>query len=458
MASKVKRGFLYYLVWILVIAVGIVCILGSIMIFNPGKDVLGINLKFVSDSQTYKVNQLEVGGSKKYLKQLPITTINFEGGYTDFKVTQNNDYEQITILIKKNISGFTSSNKLTHSVTIDYLSGELNIKATEPELSLGFSEVATVTICCPASYSFNNYDFNIKTTSGAINFSADAKQYTPTVKSLNIETQTGYIYLSKNINVNTGNVSIKSKTSNIDINADIKTLLKIDTDASKIKIDTITGDFSIKANELKAKCNKIGGNIHFSSLKGYIEIQELGDIATKTNGNFSEIIDSMHIANVIIKKMAGSLSLPNAKQSNISVDEIYGNAFIRTTNGTVNLIKAYGELDIITDSGNISATKMMANRTYIETNSGQIAINFANIGKTDLITNKSNIVVNLKENLNATINYSTAIYIYVSWINSNLEKIGTIQTPEYIEQSAVEFTAKTKTSGNIYIKNTYIEN
>lgn len=457
MASKVKKGFLYYLVWILVLCLGVVCILGSIMIFNPGKDVLGINLKFVSDSQFYKVNQVVVDGSKQYLKQLPINKVSFNSGFTDFNVTQNNDYEQVTLLIKKNISGFTSSDKITHTVDITYFAGELKIKTTEPELSLGFSQVASVTLCCPASYSFGSYDFNIETVSGATNFMADTKQYTPSVKSINISTNNGYVYLAKNINIISGNVYIESKTSNIDISADIKSLLKIKTDSSKIQIGDISGDFSINANELKSKCNKILGNVEFSSLKGYIEIQQLGNIDSKTNGNFSEIIDSMHIANIMIKKMAGTLSLPNAKQSDITIGEIYGKAFVRTTSGTVNISKSYGEVDIITDSGYVTTNKMSATRTYIETNTGKITINFADIGRTDLITNKADIVVNLREDLNALIDYKNAKGISISWITTSIESNSSVKTPEYDEATAAQFNLTTKISGNIYIANNYIQ-
>ena len=457
MASKVKKGFLYYLVWILVIVLGVFCLLASILIFNPGKDVLGLNFKFVSDSKSYNVNQLEVGGTKQFLKQLPISKVNFDGGFTDFKITQNNDYEQVTIMVKKNISGFSSSDKITHEVSISYESGELNISVTEPELSMGFSKIASVTLFCPASYSFQNYEFNIKTISGAISL-GNTGLYKPNLGSVNIETQTGSIYIAETCNIVSGKAYIESKNSNINIDADIRTKLEIETDASKVEINKISGDLTISANELKAKCGTILGNVQFSSLKGYIEIKELGNILTKTNGNFSGIIDTMYIANVMINKMAGSLDLPKAKESNITIGEIYGTAFARTTTGDVNISKAYGEIDIITQSGSVDTTKLGNSRTYIESDSGKITINFADIGTTDLITNKADIVVNLKENLNAYIDYTNAKNISISWIKSSLEKDGFVETPEYEESTAAKFNVKTKTSGNIYIKNTYIPN
>ncbi|MBQ9786503.1 MAG: DUF4097 family beta strand repeat protein, partial [Clostridia bacterium] len=211
-----------------------------------------------------------------------------------------------------------------------------------------------------------------------------------------------------------------------------------------------------KADDLKAKCDKILGNITFSSSKGYITVDELGNLATKSGGNFVATADSMHIANVTINKMAGDVSLPNAEKSDITINELYGDAYVNTTSGRVKLGKCYGLLTIETTSGAVTFTQASAERTDVKTLNGKIVGNFNQISVADLKTERANIEVNFNADLRIVINYNSAKDISASWITTTLEKSGTVLTPNTDASSDVVMNITTEKSGSILISNKFI--
>lgn len=461
MASKVKKGILYYIAWAVFILVGLFCIFAVILIFNPGKDVFGINFKYVSDNRTEKFNLVSVGDGQAFIRDLSIETINVNSGFTDIKIETVADYENVTILLNKKIVGFSDAKDVTYKFYMSYQSGILNITVEEPKLNLSLSPNATLTIFCPKTYSFKDYSFNINTTSGDVYIGSNTLNEL-NLKQLNVSTKSGYISVRRLTNINSGNCYLDTETSNIDIYADIKTNLNINTKRSKIYIDQISGNLSIYAEELKSKCNKILGNVEFSSKKGYITIDELGNLVNKTNGHFYSIPDSMHIANIIINKMAGDISLPNAEKSDITVTELYGNAYINTTSGNIKLENAFGQITLNTTSGSVNFTQMSSKRTYAETVSGKIYANFNNISDSQeentLKTEKANISINFNPDLRIVLNYNSAKGFSASWVTSSLEKQGTLLTPNTESTCKNILNATTSTSGSITISNALTTN
>ena len=455
MASKVKKGVLYYIAWVVFLTLGIFCIFSVILIFNPGKDVFGISFRYVSDNNTTKYNTVNVGGADTPIKQLAITDINVNAGFTDIQVKTVSEYENITIMLDKNIVGFSSSKNVTYIFDMSYENNQLNINITEPELSLKLAPNATLTIFCPKGYSFENYNLNINTTSGDI-YIGTSDGYDLNAKQLNLVSKSGKIKVRGLTNISSGIVNIETETSNIDIYANIKSELNIETKSSKIYIEKIEGNLNVKADELKAKCDKILGNITFSSSKGYITVDELGNLATKSGGNFVATADSMHIANVTINKMAGDVSLPNAEKSDITINELYGDAYVNTTSGRVKLGKCYGLLTIETTSGAVTFTQASAERTDVKTLNGKIVGNFNQISVADLKTERANIEVNFNADLRIVINYNSAKDISASWITTTLEKSGTVLTPNTDASSDVVMNITTEKSGSILISNKFI--
>lgn len=455
MASKVKKGFLYYIAWLLFIVLGLFCIFASILIFSPGKDVFGINFRYVSDNRTYTINKL-TDGSDVLINNTPFSTINVNAGFTDVYVVRQSDYDNITFELNKKIVGFSNSDKINYAVNVTVSDGALNVNITEPQLSLGLATNASLTIICPKEQSFVGKTFNIATTSGDISFGSN-EGYDVSVGKINATTKSGKVIFNKKTNISSGTASITSESNLIEVKSNLTILLDIKTNSSKIVIDSITGGLDITANELKVKAGKIGKDVKFSSKNGYIYIDELGNIQTKEYGNFTAEADKMHIANIIIGKMAGNISIPNGASSDITIDELYGIANIETTSGNVKVIKTYNDFRAKTQGGKVTVTQLSEKRTNIQTKSGTINANFTMIGlTTDLVSEKGNINVNLKDGLEAKINYSAKSKINISWITTALEKAGSVLLPNTLENTSNIFNITNLTSGSISINNGYI--
>lgn len=453
MASKVKKGFLYYLLWVVFIALGIFCILLAILMFNPGKDVLGIGLRYVSDRSVVKYDQVDVNGNKEFIKDLNIDTIEINSKFTNFEVIRNADYEQFKVVVDKKIIGFSQTDKVNHVVTLSLDGKTLKVDVTEPELWISLSPTATVTLVCPKNLTLKDHNININTKSGRV-MVGEGETYAVELNGLNVKTETGEVNINSASKFQTGIVNIETKTSPININSNITNELNIITDSSKIFINKIDGNFNVEATELEVKANKILGNVKFSSQKGYIRIGELGNLTTMTNGNFTSVADKTSIANVIIEKMAGDLVLPTADKSNIEIGELCGEALIETTSGNVTIEKANNVLSIKTNSGDVEFTQTSKLYTDVKTISGKITANFADIGTAILETEKADIKVNTKQGLLFAFNYSTKNEISVSWITTALAKVGTIYSPNG-ENSPNSITATVVNSGDISLANNY---
>lgn len=451
MASKVNKGFLYYLAWFAFIVVGIFCIFACVLIFNPGKDVFGINFRYVADSRTEEINKLD--NSDNLIHTQSFSTMNVTAGFTNVKVIRDVNYQKITLALDKKIVGFSTSENVKYSISVTLDGSNLNVNIIEPELSLSLSPNANLTIYCPKNHSFENIDFNIKAKSGNITIGTK-DEFDISLNSVNLETESGTININDKVSFVSGNATINSKSSNINVYCDVKNNLNINTKQSKVYINNISGNLNIKADELKVKADTIKSDVKFSSKNGYINIETLGDISLSAGGNFSAGIDKMHIANIVIGKMVGNLSLPNAEASDVTIDELFGEANIVTTVGNVKIGKTHNVLTVKTKSGDVSFTQLTNSRTNIQTSTGTINSNFVEIGENvNLETEKANININLKDGILAKINYLTKGKISVSWITTALEKEGTILLPNANENVANILTATAISSGNIKINN-----
>lgn len=447
MASKVKKGFLYYIAWFLFIALGIVCIFATVLIFNPGKDVFGINLRYVNVNVKDTLNKVEINGSETTISNLSISDIKVTTGFSGVSIVKTGDYENITLEINAKIVGFARSENINYNVNYTYSNGSLAIDVQEPELWLTLAPNASITIIVPKEKSFAGIGIEVTTNSGSVNI-AGGSTYDLSIKSLNVTTNSGKITLAEKASFTSGTVSLNSNSANIDVYSNISTLLNIETISSKIFIDDISGALKLTANESKVSCNKISNDVYFSSSKGYIYITEL-------NGNFTSEPDKVHIANINITKMTGNLALANSNQSDIYVGELRGEALVNTTSGKVTIDKAYGALAITTTSGAVNVSQLSNSQTSITTGSGKIAVNFLYLTLANLTTEKADIVINLNTNILAKLNYAAKKNISVSWITTALELTGSILTPPATDATTNILNATTTTSGSIYVYNNF---
>ena len=452
MASKVKKGFLYYLVWLVVIVVGIACIFASILLFNPNKDVFGIGLRYISHLNTESINQITVNGEKKNIKDLEIEKFNFVSGYGEFNVINDASYSQITLAVNKKTNGFSNDKDYDGCyLKFNYENKVLNIEIVEPKYWLPLSQNVIVTVFIPNTYSLGNKDLSFTSTSGNITPIHTDSTSVISINKLDINTVSGAVTIYNKTNVMSGIVNIDCETSKVNVYCDVKDQLNLNTKYGKIYIDNIAGNLTINAEKLDAKCQKIGGNVSYSCKTGFIRIGKLG--TELSGGNFSAEIDKQHIADVVIEEMTGNLSIPNAEMSNIMVDKLGGIALIDTTSGNVNIGNSQNQITIKTKSGSVNLTQTSTfARTDVETESGKIVANFEDVGDVSLKSKSGTIEVNVKTDLQFIFKYSTEKEIKVSWITTSLEKEGTIYVGlNENETTANVIDAKTN-SGKISLK------
>ena len=426
MASKVKKGLLYYLLWVFLILFGIVCIFASVLLFNKNKDVFGIGLKYVSYLDSDTVNTMMIEGDERTFTGLDIEKFNFNSTYADFTVVIDPVFTQITFIIDKKVNGF-SNDKENNGCYLDfnYENKELSVNVVAPTFWLGLGTNIDVVMYVPKTYSLVEKEFNFTTENGNIIPAGRDTVADISMAKLNIVTNLGQVKLFDRLKVETGEVNIECKKSYVYVYSDIKTQLNFKSETGKLYVESISGNLNIESIKLDVKCDFIGGNVWYSSKSGYIRINKLG--TNSSNGNFSAEIDKMHIADVIINEMTGDLDIPNAEKSNITVTKLGGEALVETTSGNIKIEQAQKNVTLKTLYGSIFVTQIgISSKTDLQTTSGKITANFTKIEKSEIKSERGLVEINIATDLQFVFNYSTEKEITVSWIRERLDKDGTI--------------------------------
>ena len=452
MASKVKKGFLYYLLWLAFICFGTVCIFATVLVLNPNKDVFGIGIRYYSNNNVTNYDEVDVDGVMKPLKNIAITQVNINSDYANINVVKNDYHERITFSFDRKIKGFTKSKVKECSIKLTLEGTTLTVDVVAPEFWIPLSTSLNITMYCPNSLTFENYNFDIKTNSGDVKFGiGNCIDYS--ISGLNIETKNGDINLNKKLTVNSGVVNIKTASADTYVYTNVQSELNFETTKGKLYVDEINGNLNIEANTLSAKCNKVYGNVKYSSKNGYIRINKLGDSA---NGNFTADVDKMHIANVIIEEMRGNITIPNGESSNITVNNLGGEALINTTIGSVKIGQTSHDVTITTTQGRVEVLQLsLGAKTDITTTSGSIWANFIEVGTARLTTTKGTIAVNVATDKTFVFDYATSGSVSVSWIKEKLNKTGVIYVAGATASTANKIEAKS-TSGKIVLKDGYV--
>lgn len=449
MASKVKKGFLYYILWLVFIVLGVVCIFGSILIFNPGKDVFGWGIRWISDTKQVEYQKV----NDTWFANCTIDTVEINSGFTSFNVIRTVDYKSVTFVLKKNIVGFSNhKTDFVYTTTLSLNGTKLCIDVNEPELALPLGANATLTMYCPTEMNLDNYSFIVNTTSGSVTFGRNNYEFGLNVSNINITSKTGAIAIQNNVNVLSGSMNINTEKSEINIYNNLSGMLNILSKSSKINVPKLNGSIKVESDEIKFEAGTILGNATFASAKGYIKIDTLGSQSNAGSGNLTTEIDKTVIANIIVKTMYGNLTLPSAGASTITVDNLYGQALIETTSGDVTIGNANNTLNIKTNSGSVTFTQNSASAvSNITTEGGKINAAFNGINTATLTSNKGAININVKDGLLWKLNHVANAGISVSWITTPLEKQGTILAPNASEAETNTITATT--NGKISVSN-----
>lgn len=419
--SKVKKGFLYYILMFIFLVLGVLCILATILIFNPGKDIYGINLRYVSihsPKEYYKLTNAET-----QISDTNFDTVEFNAGSTNFNIMYDASETFTKVYFQPYITALSQSEKITFDISITVSNNKLLISVVEPELWLPFSNSSTINLIFPTTKKLDTTAFNVNTTSGSVKFGNDSTtQYK--IQALNIKTETGDISIYKNLEVTSQNIKIETKTSNVYVSSTITGTLDIENTKGRIKIYELQGTLKLtNYDRLEAECDYVANDIFLKSTNGFIRIKKLGQ--NFTNGNFTTI-ENADNTNIIIKEMTGNASIVT-NTGYVSIDYLGNQALIETTSGSVEIKQASNNLDINTVSGTINVTQLGINaRTTINSEKGQIKANFTEIGNVTLSTDNSSITINVTTGKPFVLIYNSGNGITTSWSTIDLEKNGTL--------------------------------
>lgn len=444
--SKVKRGLFFYLMILVFILFGIFCVFTAILIFNPGQDVFGLNLRYVSHIKA--VDYYKLTETDTLIQNLSYDTVEFNGGYTSFGITYDQDAVNTKISFKPSVTGLTRSEDTKFHLKIELVGSKLVVSITEPEIWFGLHKGAIINFVCPKDTSFENVAFNINTVSGAISV-GDRTDNSYSIKDLNIKTDTGAISIYSNMRVASQNITIQAKESRMSINSNISGVLNIENEKGKIKIGTLCGDLRLNnSGTLEADCKNVGGDVFIKGVNGYVRINNLGVTEIQKGGTLNKVygyvnefaegeslsgyikgnlttIDYVDNINIIVNSMVGNATITGCT-GYVEIDKLYSQALIETTTGSVKINEAHNKLDIKTTKGNIEVVQQGEDaKTTIDTQNGIIIASFVKVGNAVLSTKTANIEIRVATGEAFNLTYTTKNGIDVSWATTKWESSGT---------------------------------
>lgn len=423
--NKVKKGFFFYLLMFILLIVAFVGTCMTIMLFNPGKDVLGFCYYKNNINQKITVTTDE---SKTEIKidEKNYSEINIDAGAANVILQNNTDYKENGIYMVNQSKGFAKSeNKVEFSYSVEIDANKLFIKVNSTEGFLNFSKDANILI------HFGNTDASIikntnlvvKTTSGSVVIGgAKNTGYSSDIypASIDIETKSGSvsftehatnIYDSFRIKTETGSVNVSSVKDKINKeNKDNSLIVKderclIDVGSGTIDIDKVKSNVWISSNSGTVRIKEITGDVTVSAESCILDIDKISGNLDFSEG--SEIMSSCHI---YADEITGSLNIPNGGESSIVVDKVSGPVNIHTGNGSVTLGTEKTPLSnavyVETVNGKITAfiddTSSSKVKFFVTTN-GDISLNYLTEMKntTNIETKKGSINFNFNKNSEA---------------------------------------------------------
>ena len=153
--------------------------------------------------------------------------------------------------------------------------------------------------------------------------------------------------------------------------------------------------------------------------------------------------------------MTGNATITNTT-GYIVVNELGGQALIETTTGNVEINKVNNSCDITTLSGSVNVTQLGETaRTTVNTEKGNITLNFAEIGTANLTTKQANIFINVVTGKPFILDYTTKNGIETSWATTKLDDSGVIKVSGAEDSSTKKIVAIAE-NGKINVKEGFI--
>ena len=370
-----KRGFIFYVGFLLLVIFG-AALVGLVVLFcSPGKEILGFTYYSYSDKIVCETTSddsktpLELGTLKKY------SEVQINADYAKVELSHSKKYEKNAIIIINNAKGFTLAKDAVdfdYSVLVE--NGVLKVSVTEPQGFLAFSKdiKIIVHIADKEADPFVNTNFTIKTGSGSIELGGavkSASDYDISVGQLLLETKSGLISITPRVN---GDEDRKTQTF------------------SQLAMHTGSGKFtaSVERINVLGKATLLANN---GGKYSFDELAVLGETFIKTAGGTYKMHMLSCLLNPLmvecangyfyIDEILGDVKFPcadvNIDSPKFKSDKIYGDFTVVAGNGmNVEIGDITGSANIVTKNGSVTIGKGentgLGGVATIKTESGKI--------------------------------------------------------------------------------------
>lgn len=439
--DKVRRGFLYYLMMLILFAVAIFFILAVIMVFNPGMNLLG--LKYFSQVREYRVDEVTADGQNaEDIDLSKATDIVVDGNLINFEIMRDQSIEKTTIRIENYQTGFAKADQSTQfSYNIEYSVQEnsralLSINVTNAEGWIYFNNNCYVKILLPKDEVINaTNSLSVSTDAGSIILGGGQKLLTEedtyyNFSDVTLHTQTGSILIGKYLDCNFSHLSVTNENGSFRSSKDItladEATLNISGENGSFEFTNISGGEGAVVNY-----NLTGGSFYATDVDCNVNVKTKN--STMDIQNFhgymqaNDLVNKFDGANITIDKASGLVSLPFANNSNVTIDDA-----------------TEAKIFIISDNSQLNIDKLAAG-SWLETKQGAINVSLANTeGEINLVSESANI--NIDGNLamqnqivaksitgSITLNYSPQSSFTVSFYNSQGKERKDVQAQDYQE-------------------------
>ena len=408
-ANKVRKGFFFYLLLFILLIIAFVGVCVTIMLFNPGKDVLGFT--YFKNSQEINVEKttdetatpIDIG-TKHY------DSIEIDGGSFNVVLQNNTDHEKNGIYIVNDSRGFMkTSDRVDLEYSVVEEGNNLKIKADAQNGFLNLSHNVSILIHYGKVKTdiLKDTKLIIRTTTGSVNIGGVVNTaYSEDIYpgALDIETDSGSITLTQHSTNIYKSIKLKTNSGSIDVS---KVEDKVNTEEKDNSLQSLDGVIDIDSNsgiielgKIKSRLNLCSdsGTIRASLITGNVDIKATSCIidVEKVIGNvdFANSSEIMNSCKVYITEITGTLNIPQGRDSFIQVKKLNGATNIHTTSGNIELGTSENEVNssvyLETTSGNITTYLGGNGARFFITENGDVNLKFVNSlkGYSNIETNK----------------------------------------------------------------------
>lgn len=394
--GKVKKGFFFYLLMFLILIVAFVGVCMTIMLLNPGKNVLGF-VYFKNSEKIMIEKTTDSSGTTIDFANETFTKINVDAGNVDVIVQNNDDYKKSGLYIENHTKGFVkSSDQVKFEYSAEKNGAELNVKLNSTRGFLNLSNDIRLIIHYGKieDNKLKNTVLNITTTAGSVNIGGGYNAgHTADVypSSVNIETKSGNVLFTRHATNVYKELKIKTEGGNVDLTQVVDKVNKDEARNDALKATVGAINISTKSGSIDLK--KVASKILLSSETGTIRATDLGENAEfktfssiididKITGNvdFSNGSEIMSSCKVYIDEITGNLNVPQARDSEFVVKNIGGDVNIHATNGNITLGTEKNPLNglifVETVNGNVSTYLTGQQECFFKTEKGNINLTY----------------------------------------------------------------------------------